>query len=76
MPIFGKLLLERCIRSFIAASAATLAAGITNADLSVNGVKALAVGAIASGISACITLVSQFIGDPNSTSFTKVKVDA
>jgi hypothetical protein len=76
MPIFLKLLLERCVRAFVAAAAATLAAGVTNADLSVNGVKALAVGAIASGISACITLVSQFVGDPNSTSFTKVTVES
>lgn len=76
MSMFGKLLLERCVRAFAAAALATLAAGITNADLSVQGSKALLVGAIASGVSACITLLTQFVGDPNSTSFTKIKVDA
>jgi hypothetical protein len=76
MSVFSKLLLERMIRAFIAAGAATLAAGIANADFSVQGIKALAVGAIASGISACITLVSQFFGDPESTSFTRTTVEA
>lgn len=75
MPVFSKLLLERMIRAFIAAGAATLAAGLANPDLSVQGIRALAVGAIASGISACISLVSQFFGDPNSTSFTKTTVE-
>jgi hypothetical protein len=76
MQVFPKLLLERMARTFIAAAAGTLAVGIANADLSVQGVRALAVGAIASGISACISLVSQFVGDPNSTSFTKIKVNS
>ncbi|MEY4371422.1 MAG: hypothetical protein RL219_191 [Actinomycetota bacterium] len=75
MPMFAKLLLERCVRAFLAAALATLAAGVTNSDLTVQGGKALIVGAIASGVSACITLVSQFFGDPNSTSFTKVQVE-
>lgn len=75
MPVFGKLLLERCLRAFAAAALATLATGVQSADLSVQGGKALIVGAIASGISACITLVTQFVGDPNSTSFTKIKVE-
>ena len=75
MPIFAKLLLERMVRAFAAATLATLAAGVTNADLTVQGTKALLVGAFASGVSACITLVSQFFGDPNSTSFTKITVD-
>jgi|GEM_PF-2048365 len=76
MSVFGKLLLERCVRAFAAAFLATLAAGIQSADLSVQGGKALIVGAIASGVSACISLITQFVGDPNSTSFTKVTVEA
>jgi len=74
--MFARLLLERAIRSFLAATLATLAAGITQSDLSVQGTKALLVGAFASGVSACITLVSQFFGDPESTSFLKVKVES
>jgi len=76
MPVFGKLLLERCARAFAAAALATLAAGVQSADFSVQGGKALIVGAIASGVSACISLLTQFVGDPNSTSFTKVTVEA
>lgn len=76
MQVFGKLLLERVVRCFFACFLATLAAGINTTDLTVQGTKALIVGAIASGVSACITLVSQFFGDPESTSFLKVKVEA
>lgn len=76
MPVFGKLLLERAVRAGISAALATLSAGLVNPDLSIQGWKALIVGAIASGVSACITLLSQFVGDPNSTSFTKVTVEA
>jgi hypothetical protein len=74
--MFARLLLERAARSFAAAFLATLAAGITQSDLTVQGTKALIVGAFASGVSACITLVSQFFGDPESTSFLKVKVES
>ena len=69
--MFTKLLLERMARSFTAALLATLAAGAVNADVSVPALKALVVGAIASGVSACISMVSQFVGDPDSTSFIK-----
>ena len=69
--MFGKLLIERMVRAFIAAATATLAAGVVNADVSVPALKALMVGAIASGVSACITMISQFVGDPDSTSFIK-----
>ncbi len=72
--MFGKLLLERLIRSFLAAFAGTLAIGATNADISSQGLKALAVGAFAAGVSACFTLISQFFGDPDSTSFTSAEV--
>ena len=45
MSTFQKLLLERMARAFIAAAAGTLAVGISNADLTVQGLKALAIGA-------------------------------
>jgi hypothetical protein len=69
--MFTKLLLERMVRAFIAAATATLAAGAVNADVSIPALKALVVGAIASGVSACISMISQFVGDPDSTSFVK-----
>ena len=69
--MFTKLLLERMARSFTAALLATLAAGAVNADTSIPALKALVVGAIASGVSACISMISQFVGDPDSTSFIK-----
>jgi len=69
--MFTKLLFERMVRAFIAAATATLAAGVVNADTSIPALKALIVRAIASGISACISMISQFVGDPDSTSFVK-----
>lgn len=69
--MFTKLLLERMARSFTASVLAVLAAGVVNADVSVPALKALIVGAIASGVSACISMVSQFVGDSDSTSFLK-----
>ena len=69
--MFTKLLLERMVRSAAAAFFATLAVGVVNADTSIPALKALVVGAIASGVSACITMISQFVGDPDSTSFIK-----
>ena len=71
ITMFTKLLLERMARSFTASVLAVLAAGVVNADVSVPALKALVVGAIASGVSACITMISQFVGDPDSTSFIK-----
>ena len=71
ITMFTKLLLERMARSFTASVLAVLAAGVVNADVSVPALKALIVGAIASGVSACISMVSQFVGDSDSTSFLK-----
>lgn len=74
--MFGRLLLERAVRAFVAGAAAAVAAGIAMTDFSVPSLKALAVGAGAAGVSAVLSLVSQFVGDPNSTSFVPtVKVD-
>ena len=69
--MFTKLLLERMVRAFIAAGCATLAQGVVNADTSVPALKALVVGAIASGISAAISMVSTLFGDAESASFVE-----
>jgi hypothetical protein len=71
---FLRLMIERCIRAFIAAAGAAAAAGLVNPSLSADGLRTLAVGAGAAGISAVMSILSQWIGDPNSTSFTKVQV--
>ena len=69
--MFTKLLIERMVRSAAAAMFATLAVGVVNADTSIPALKALVVGAIASGISAAISMVSTLFGDPDSTSFVE-----
>ena len=74
--MFGRLLLERVARCFVACFLGTLAAGVNNADLTAQGTKAVIVGAFAAGVSASISLISQFFSDPESTSFLKVKVEA
>lgn len=72
--MFGKLMLERMIRAAIAAMCAYLAIGISTASLSGSGLKALGVGAFGAGVSAVMSMFSQLVGDPNSTSFTKATV--
>jgi hypothetical protein len=71
ITMFTRRLLERMVRAFIAAAMATLAAGVVNADTSVPALKALVVGAIASGISAAISMVSTLFGDAESASFVE-----
>jgi hypothetical protein len=67
-----KQLVERAIRAFIAGSAAAVAASAASTDISATGVKALVVGAFASGVSAVMTLVSRYFGDdPESGSFVQ-----
>jgi len=73
--MFGKLMLERMIRAAIAAVCAYLAVGIGTASLSGSGLRALGVGAIGAAVSAVMSMVSQFVGDPNSTSFTNTVVE-
>ena len=68
---FTRRLLERMVRAAIAAGMATLAAGVVNADTSIPALKALVVGAIASGISAAISMVSTLFGDAESASFVE-----
>jgi hypothetical protein len=69
--MFTRRMMERMIRAAIAAGMATLAAGVVNADTSVPALKALIVGAIASGISAAISMVSTLFGDAESASFVE-----
>lgn len=72
---FLRLMIERCVRAGLAAAIAVLASGMVNPNLSVDGFRTLAVGAFAAGVSAVMSIVSQWVGDPNSTSFTSVSVD-
>jgi hypothetical protein len=71
ITMFTRRLLERMVRAAIAAGMATLAAGVVNADTSVPALKALVVGAIASAISAAISMVSTLFGDAESASFVE-----
>jgi len=73
--VFQKLLFERMVRAFIAASTATLSVGIASAEWSSNSLRALCVGAGAAGVSAVMSMLSQRFGDPESTSFTKATVE-
>jgi hypothetical protein len=74
--MFGRLMVERMLRAAVASMAAYVSVGIANTPLSATGLRALGVGTVGAGVSACFTLVSQFFGDPNSTSFTKASVVA
>ena len=70
--ILFKQLIERATRAFIAGSAASLAASAASADISAGGLKALVVGAGAAGVSAVMTVISQFFGsDPSNGSFVQ-----
>lgn len=73
--MFARLLAERAVRAFIAGATAAFAAGVASSDFSVPSLKAVLVGAGAAGVSAVMSLLSQFFGDPNSTSFTSVSVE-
>ena len=67
MTKFQKDLAERVLRTFVQTALAVVVtdlAGVTSVD----GVKTLAVAAIAAGLSACIGLVSKNLGDPDSAS--------
>lgn len=67
-----KNLIERAIRAFIAGATASMAAMAATTDVSFTGGKALLVGAGAAGVSAVMTLLSQFFGsDSQSGSFRK-----
>jgi malic enzyme len=68
--MFLRLLLERCARAFVAGATASFAAGMASTDFSVTSLRAVAIGAGAAGVSAVMSIVSQWFGnDPASTSF-------
>lgn len=69
--LFAKRLLERAMRAFVGAATASISVGVVSTEMSVNSLRALAVGAGAAGVSALLSLVSQFVGDPESASFVK-----
>lgn len=63
-------LVERAARAFVAAASAAAAAGLASSDLSMPSLKAVAIGAGAAGVSAVMTIASQFFGsNPESGSF-------
>lgn len=71
--MFIKLLIERSIRAAIAASLATISVGVTNTT-NWQSARTLLIAGVAAGVSAVISLLSQLIGDVDSTSFTKIEV--
>lgn len=75
MTVLAKLMIERMVRAFLAGFLGFLAVGINNAALTQPGLKALVVGGIAAGVSACMSIASTLFGpDPSSTSFTNAIV--
>jgi len=71
--MFIKLTIERSIRAAIAASLATISVGVTNTT-NWQSARTLVIAAVAAGVSAVISLLSQLVGDVESTSFTKIEV--
>lgn len=74
MSLFTKLLLERCVRAFAAAAIGVLSIQLANGDVTIDAARTIGVAAIAAGVSAVFSVISQAIGDPASTSFTKASV--
>lgn len=63
-------LLERAVRTFIQGFVAGLAgASLLGTDAA--ALKGVLIGGIASGLSAVMSFVATFIGDPSTVSFTK-----
>lgn len=72
--MFGKLMIERMVRAFVASALAFVAVGLQNTAITSTGLRALGVGAFGAGVSAIMSMLSQLFGDPNSTSFTQASV--
>lgn len=75
MSLFTRLLLERCARAGAAAMTAAISMQIVTGDLNLNAIRTIAIGAGAAFVSAFLSVLSQAIGDPASTSFTRAVVD-
>lgn len=75
MPVFLKLLLERCARAAAAAAISVTVTGLASPDFDPSRTKTVLIAAGAAAVSAVLSIVSQFVGDPESTSFTTTTVD-
>jgi len=73
--MFSRLLLERCLRAAIAAGLAATVTQLASSDVSLPSVRTFTIAIGAAGISALLSVLSQVVGDPNSTSFTKIQVE-
>ena len=69
--MFYKLLIERALRSALAAFLSTLAIVASSPNVSLATTKAGFIAAGAAAVSAVVTLLSQAVGDPTSTSFLR-----
>ena len=74
--MFYRLLVERALRSALAAFLSTLAIVASSPNVSLATTKAGFIAAGAAAVSAVVTLLSQFVGDPSSTSFLRKDSDA
>lgn len=75
MPVFLKLLLERCVRAGAAAAIGVTITRLASPDFDPSSAKTIAIAAGAAAVSAVLSILSQFVGDPESTSFTRTTVD-
>ena len=66
--MFRRDLLERVIRTFIAALLTTVLAGMTQVT-DMDSAKALAMSATMAAITACISLLARFFGSSDNASF-------
>lgn len=71
MSKFAALLLERCARAGAAAAIGAISTQLAVSDLNLTAIKTIAIAAGAAAVSAILSVLSQFVGDPESTSFTK-----
>lgn len=69
MSMYVKMLLERAVRSALAAFVGSVAIAAANPNVSVPTLKAALVAGIAAAVSAGLTVLSGFIGNPVSGSF-------
>ena len=67
MSLFTRDALERCVRTFIAAAVAVVVTGLAGVT-SLDGLKGLALCAVATGASAVLALLTRRIGDPDTAS--------
>lgn len=66
---FQRDLLERAARTFIQAAIAVFAVEVANPTVTLDGLQAAAVAALAAGLSALMAWLGRFVGDPDSGSW-------